>query len=109
MRRDRGRNGIGDGTAGAAGAPGESTHIARGEVSADSPLTYLAPPPMPSGAAKSRAFTLHIGSAGRITLASRDNAAAGAHRPATLRVGARGSVVMISAAALRQPPPIAPE
>jgi hypothetical protein len=53
-----------------------------------------------------KSFTVHVGPAGSITLASRDNEAAGTHRPATLRVGARGSVLRIGTTVRR--PPSAP-
>jgi hypothetical protein len=80
------------------------------------PLTLL---PTSSRAKRRKSFTVHVGSAGRITLASRDNEAAGTHRPATLRVGTRGSVLRIgtggrasvadkSAPAAPSSPPAAP-
>jgi hypothetical protein len=89
----------------AAAGPG----AARGRgAPADVPLTLL---PSSSHARARKTFTVHIGPAGRITLASRDNEAAGTHRPATVRVGARGTVLRIGTAASRQPagPPIPPE
>ena len=77
-------------------------------ASADAPLTLL---PSSSHARARKTFTVRIGPAGRITLASRDDEAAGTHRPATVRVGARGSVLRIGTASARQPatPPIPPE
>lgn len=76
--------------------------------SAVEPLTVLS---ASSRARARKSFTVHVGPAGRITLASRDNEAAGTLRPATLRVGARGSVLRIGTAARRPPaaPPIPPE
>lgn len=88
------------------GKPGTAPHPG---TAAERRLTML---PSSSHARARKTFTVHIGPAGRITLASRDNQAAGTHRPATLRVGARGSVLRIgTAAAQREPatPPIPPE